>query len=179
MSSIGATKDIIELYVSSQGGTRNEYIVNEESNQKENFFTNIFSSNIVGVQASDFVFTDYIVLNFKFKITNRVPNLQIGIGFNDKYQNRIFTVLKPIDFFNISNEGIYQGSIKLPNCIIAPNQYSCAFAIWTKSGHIFDFVDNVCVIKIHESGTDLALYEGGDHGCIILDPEWSNDKILT
>jgi lipopolysaccharide transport system ATP-binding protein len=178
ISSIGLTKDIIDFYVSSQSNSKNEYLISEERSQKKlNFFTNIFTSNLEGERTSDFLFTDHIVLNFKFILGSRIPNLQIGIGLNDKYQNRILTALKPIDFFSINDKGLYEGSMQLPNNIIAPNQYSFAFAIWTKTGQVFDFVDNVSLIKIHDSGTDLALYEGGDHGCIVLNPEWSNGKI--
>ena len=60
----------------------------------------------------------------------------------------------------------------LPAGLIAPNDYSFAFAIWEKNGRVHDYIDNICSCRIHDTGTDLALYEGSDNGSIIIQPSW-------
>ena len=97
--------------------------------------------------------------------------LQIGIGLEDKFNTRVFTILKEIDFFRAEN-GLYQGEVKLPAGLIAPNIYSFVFAIWTKDGKVYDTVSSICPVTVHDNGTELALYEGIEYGNIIISPEW-------
>jgi lipopolysaccharide transport system ATP-binding protein len=142
--------------------------------RKKNYFSKIFASNGANEQSGDFSFDESITLNFEFVVGDPVHNLQIGIGLNDKFQNRISTILKPIDFFEESN-GKFKAKVTLPHSLILPNHYSFVFALWTKDGFVYDLVENVCPVKIHDNGTDLAMYEGGNHGSVMLIPTWNND----
>ncbi|MBS1660097.1 MAG: ABC transporter ATP-binding protein [Bacteroidetes bacterium] len=165
--------NVINSYIAMDQAGTNVYLPSDDTaRRKENFFTRIASENEKGEGATDYSFDDGIVLDFRFSLKVRTSNLQIGIGINDKLQNRIFTVLKPIDFFRQNGSNEYVGKVKLPARIIAPNIYSFACAIWTREGHVYDYVDNVCPVKIHDNGTNLALYEGIDYGSVIVDAEW-------
>jgi lipopolysaccharide transport system ATP-binding protein len=175
----GSTSSIIDTYISDANSTENGYQVDLKNlGSKSNYFNAIWLTNDQNETINDFSFKDRIFLNFTFTLQNPVSNLQIGIGLNDKYQNRIFTVLKPIDFF-IERNGQYKGRVSLPPNLIAPNSYSFAFAIWTKDGHVFDLIDNICPIKIYDSGTELSLYEGIDYGSVIVNPTWENAEKIS
>ena len=172
---IDTANNIIDQYISGIQNFDSEYKVSAAyASHKLNFFSFISLYNKKMEKSSEFNFEENIILDFKFVITNPSNNLQIGIGLNDKYQNRIFTVLKPVTFFK-NNGNDYHGRVILPASIIAPNNYSFIFALWEKSGRVHDQVDNVCACRIYDSGTDLALYEGGDNGCIIIKPIWDNE----
>ena len=172
---VDTANNIIDQYISGIQNFDSEYKVSAAyASHKLNFFSFISLYNKKMEKSSEFNFEENIILDFKFVITNPSNNLQIGIGLNDKYQNRIFTVLKPVTFFK-NNGNDYHGRVILPASIIAPNNYSFIFALWEKSGRVHDQVDNVCACRIYDSGTDLALYEGGDNGCIIIKPIWDNE----
>ncbi len=171
----GNTDQVIQSYVSSDYKTGAEYNKEgKESLNKPNYFKRVFTTKETGSKTSDFIFNESIQLHFEFKISQNAPNLQIGIGLNDKYQNRVFTILRPVDSFTKKGSNEYSGKVTLPSGIIAPNLYSFAFAIWTKDGSVFEYLDNICPVKIHDDGTDLALYEGGDHGSVIVNPIWED-----
>ena len=171
-----STQKIIQSYITSDQDKDNIYVAsNDMELKKPNYFTKIFSENTLGHKTSDYSFDESIILNFEFVIRQSPPNLQIGIGLNDKFQNRVFTIIKPIDFFKPLGNNKYSARVKLPVKIIAPNFYSFAFAIWTKEGNIFDFIDNVCPVKVYDSGTHLAMYEGLDIGCVIVHADWENE----
>lgn len=173
--SYDTASNVINSYISLDQGSSNIYEVSEEhARRKTNYFTRITSENSRGESTADFSFDDEIVLNFRFALQQRVANLQIGIGINDKLQNRVFTVLKPIDFFREVGPNEYAGRVRLPSRIIAPNIYSFACAIWTRDGNVYDYLDNACPVKIHDNGTELALYEGIDYGSVIVEAEWFN-----
>ena len=75
-----------------------------------------------------------------------------------------------------SHDGIhFNGTLALPAATIAPNTYSFVFAIWAKDVSISDIIEHACSIKIHDNGTEFAVYEGMDYGSIVLNPEWKND----
>jgi lipopolysaccharide transport system ATP-binding protein len=172
----GATKRIVDLYIDNSNHGGNVYLIEEgKKKYKRAFFDSISSWNNLGKSTSDYSFSEMIILNFEFTILENASNLQIGIGLQDKFNNRIFTVIKEVTFFRKSGHSKYQGSVELPPSMIAPNIYSFIFAIWTKDGNIFDLVENVCSIKIHDAGTEFALYEGIDYGSIVVNPIWIND----
>lgn len=98
----------------------------------------------------------------------------IGIGLQDKLKNRIATILKPVSFFNKNEFDLYSGMVEFPGSIIAPNTYSFVFVIWNMNVAIYDNVEDVCQIKIHDNGSELAVYDGIDYGCMILKPNWRN-----
>jgi lipopolysaccharide transport system ATP-binding protein len=174
----GNTADVIQSYITSDRKDGSVYEVDENLvKNKPNYFKKIYSSNAQNVQKTDFSFDENILLRFSFQINEKAANLQVGIGLNDKLQNRIFTLLREIEYFRKNSEGFYEAEVLLPANLIAPNIYSFVFAIWTKNGNVFDLVENVCMIKIHDNGTDLAHYEGSDHGFIITEGKWSFDLI--
>jgi len=170
----GPSDEIINQYISSDQEKSNRYSPdNSISQRKANYFSFIRSSNIKGEETGDFSFTDKIVLDFEFVVNNDTSNLQIGIGLNDKYQNRISTVIRPISAFSRQGNR-FTGKVTLPDSLIAPNNYSFVFALWTRAGEVFDQVESVCPIKVYDNGTSLALYEGGDNGSIIINPTWED-----
>jgi lipopolysaccharide transport system ATP-binding protein len=166
-------EEVIQSYVALDNKGDNRYVPDASvSKKKKNYFVSIQMANNSGKPVSDFAFEDNINLSFIFVVNEMANNLQIGIGLNDKFQNRVSTILKPINFFKEQN-GKYIASVKLPASLIAPNHYSFVFALWTKDGFIYDLVENVCPLRIYDTGTELAMYEGGNHGSFIIKPQWT------
>lgn len=171
------TKSVIDQYISGMQQYDSTYAVSEHTARvKPNHFTAIALTNKANEVTGDFNFEENMILTFAFTIKNSANTLQIGIGLNDKYQSRVFTILKPVSFFSIDGTN-FTGKVMLPAGIIAPNDYSFVFAIWEKNGRVHDYVDNICSCHIHDSGTDLALYEGSDNGNIIIQPTWLSHKL--
>lgn len=146
-----------------------------EQRKKKNYFRKIDVVNSEGNSAREFAFDESVVLNFEFVINNYNPNMQVGIGVMDKFQNRVTTVFKSIDFFRQSTSDTYKGSVSLPAEVFAPNSYSFVLALWARNVEIWDFVENICPIQIHDNGSELSLYEGTDYGSFVIKPVWYND----
>jgi lipopolysaccharide transport system ATP-binding protein len=175
IESNGQINDVVDRYINFNGFGDSVYEPNEVYTKgKKNFFTKIYTCDQRNKPKNDFGFDEKITLKFNFTIGELVPNLLIGIGIQDKLMNRISTFLKPIDFFKVQGN-TYSGNIELPSGTIAPNMYSFVFVIWVKDVVIYDNLDNVCSIKIHDNGTELAMYEGFDYGHVILKHDWKND----
>lgn len=167
----GRSEEIIQDYIKSENDYDDYNPDISKITIKQNYFTNIYPANEKLEKTPDFKFEESIFLKFSFKINDYSNDLQVGIGLNDKFQNRVFTVLKEINFFE-NNNGLYTGTVILPSKLIAPNNYSFTFALWTKGGKIYDHLENLFNIKIHETGSDLAIYDGNDYGSFIIDAQW-------
>ena len=166
----GDIKKVVERYLRSDD-VKNNYKAEGVVNKK-NYFTSIEVVNQKGASTSDFDFDESIILTFSFRISEKSMGLQVGIGLEDKFNIRVFTILKDVAYFNESGS-VYYGEVRLPKSLIAPNSYSFVFALWTRDGKVYDVINSVCPVMIHDNGTELALYEGIEYGNIIIHPEWT------
>jgi len=171
--SFGNVNTAIQGYISMNANNTQGYLADPEKvKNKSGFIAKFNTTKADKSLCSEFVFDEHVYLDIEFTVKDYNPNLQIGIGLQDKIQNRIFTILREISKFRKVSETEYVGTIKLPSSLIAPNVYSFVVALWTKDGYIVDILENVCSIKVHDSGTDLANYEGIDNGSVIVNAEW-------
>lgn len=163
----------IQKYVSQHAANREGYLADlKKKGDAQNYITKFNTLKEDRNICSEYIFDEQIYLNIEFVVKAYNSNLLIGIGLQDKIQNRIFTVIREIDNFMKTDDNTYSGIVKLPPSLIAPNFYSFVVALWTKDGHLFDILENVCSIKIHDSGTEFAKYEGLDNGSLIIKAEW-------
>lgn len=63
--------------------------------------------------------------------------------------------------------------VEIPGDIIAPNNYSFVLAIWAKEIVVCDLIEDVCHFRVHDNGSDYAIYEGIDYGNFIIKPIWT------
>lgn len=178
VESRGDVKNVLERYISNNNSSQDDGIYRADEvlvSSKKNYFNKIYTSNKDGQVLNDFSFNESIFLKFDFTVTEMLPNLLIGIVLQDKLQNRVFTIVREVDAFKEYAKNKYAGIVELPASLIAPNNYSFIFLMWVKDVVTFDLVENICPVKIHDSGTAFAVFEGFDYGSIIINPRWSND----
>ncbi|MBN9379422.1 MAG: ATP-binding cassette domain-containing protein [Chitinophagaceae bacterium] len=173
----GSVNTIVDRYISNSGNAdTNSYMRAEDAvNNKTNYFNKICTVNAADEVIADFSFDEEIRLKFDFTLNEIVPNLQIGIAMLNKFQSRVFTILKPVTFFDNYSANRYRGTVTLPSSTIAPNIYSFVFQIWVKDADVskYDNLENICSVKIHDSGTEYAIYEGYDYGNVIINANWA------
>lgn len=165
----GLTQDILAAYLSENNGNNNSLTFAADDRKKVAQFTVFEITGANGTSTENFAFNQGVKLQFACHINQFIPGLQIGIGLQDKFQNRICTLVKEIP---AGVTGGYSGSVTLPSGIIAPNIYSFTIALWNKNGDIYDHYEQVGSVAIVDDGTELSLYEGKDYGCVILNAVW-------
>jgi len=172
----GLITKVVDRYITyNNNDGDNVYKVNETvAKKKKNFFNSISTVNKFGEVTADYSFDEKIILKFDFTINELLPNLLIGIGIQDKLQNRISTIFRPVSFFKNYDSNNFSGKVELPSSVIAPNLYSFVFAIWVKDVAVYDSVENVCPIRIHDNGTEYAIFDGIEYGNFIISPDWYN-----
>lgn len=140
---------------------------------KELYIDTAYTVLNTGAASGEFGFHDSIGLQIKVHATKAHPDTLISIALLDKYGNRVFTVLTPLQKLKRSDE-FYSGVFQIPPEIIAPNFYSFHFALVLSDGRVFDHHEGQCRIKISDTGSPFAQYEGKDYGSIILNCSWKS-----
>ena len=177
LEAAGNINSIVDSYITSSASSGNVYELSDDvSRGKNNFFNRISVLNDRGQVATDFSFEDAVKLDFEFTINDMIPNLQIGVALLNKFQTRVFTILKQVTYFSPRGNNRYSGSVSLPKRVIAPNIYSFTFQIWAKDADVSqcDNLESICSIRIYDNGTEYAAYEGYDYGNVIITPSWAN-----
>jgi lipopolysaccharide transport system ATP-binding protein len=171
----GKVNDVVNTYITENSFSSEAYIIDEAKiKNKLNYFSKIYLHNIENKPTSDFSFNESVYLNIEAVIKNKVQNIQIGIGIQDKQNNRITSFLKPIEELQNLGDNLYKGILQLPASILAPNAFTFTIALWIKDVEIFDMLENVCAFKIHDNGTEFSNLEGIDYGSVILNNNWIN-----
>lgn len=171
---IGSTESVVDSYIKDSESIDNEYRISTQNSAKLIYISLINSCDEGGKKANEFKFNQSFGLYFEFFNLNKVPGLLLGIGLNDKLNNRIFTVIKEVDYFETSDSGFYKGHVVFPSEIFSPSLYKFSLALWTRDGIVYDHLENISPIKIHELGSGMAIYEGLNYGSIIINPTWVN-----
>jgi lipopolysaccharide transport system ATP-binding protein len=175
---IGQIDVVVTEYINNTNNSSDlgyEYDVTEDfSTEKKNFFNKIFTLNSQSSTTSDFSFDEPISVKVDFTINENTPNLLIGLALNDKFGNTVFTIFRSVTDFRNYDQKKYDGTVELPASLLAPNQYNFSFSIWLKDLKIYELLENICSVKIHDNGTELALFEGLNYGTILIKPKWKN-----
>lgn len=170
----GLTDSVINQYIGmSSSKTVGYELDTSELEEKNMYFTKIHSVNDNGEQTSDFGFHESINLVLTVRIVKRVLNVKIGVALLDKVQSRVFTVHEDVEALTPSGKtGEHELRLKLPSNLIAPNHYSFIFALFIPNGDLQDYIENQCPVRIHDTGTEFALFEGSNYGSIVVDAKW-------
>jgi lipopolysaccharide transport system ATP-binding protein len=168
----GNSQDIISKYMLSNKAGAKYNIDEAQLKDKELAFEEIYTCFENGTASQDFKFEDSINIRLKLKknIAN-IKHVKIGIALKDKFENRVFSALNDLEDFNIDEDGAIV-NITLPKSLFAPGAYSFLFALHVPNQKMYDLVDGVCYVTIHDSGTEFAAIEGYHYGNIIINPEW-------
>jgi len=164
------TRNVVAAYLASDKSQEFNRLYFELDERKMiGQITAFWICNDQNIVVDKVTFDQSIRIGYKLLVKQYIPGLQIGIGLQDKVQNRISTFIKPI---LLSEGDQIKGMVTLPGGIIAPNTYNFVIALWNRNGEVYDIIDNVGSVTIVDNGTEQALYEGTEYGSVILNATW-------
>jgi lipopolysaccharide transport system ATP-binding protein len=166
---IGEPSRIIEEYY------KNEKIesYHKEHSDEDIFVKQVFACDRDGNPSINFAHKEDIRLRLVIGVNKFADFQNMGICLLRQDKKRVFTVNKSLQpFYKAGAKEIVVDFI-IEGGLIAPMDYSFLVALNTKSGHItYDWLSDVCPIKVYDDGTDLSFAEGMDYGVIILKDKW-------
>lgn len=169
--SIGQTNKVIENYINSQSNTTEGNKFLGGTSGQDFYFKEVYSINAEGQTKQDFGFDEEIAFLGKIKM-NRTPyNLKIGITLQNIQGYYISTSIYELENKDFKSEDLVF-KISFPSNLIAPNSYYIRIALFNDN-QVFEIVENICNVRVIDTGTELSKYEGINYGSIILKTNWT------
>jgi lipopolysaccharide transport system ATP-binding protein len=155
----------------------------ESAETQKNGSANIYIKQIITCDpennhVSNFSHAEEIGLMITIGVNKFDPIQNIGVALLTRDKRRVFTINKQLAEFYTLGQTEIKVKLIIEKDLIAPMDYSFLVALNTKTGLVtYDMREDICPIKVYDSGTEFAFAEGIDYGCIILKDNWK--KITT
>jgi lipopolysaccharide transport system ATP-binding protein len=168
----GETNSVIDKYLSLSASSSKYRISPSKEAGKVIYFSEITCVNTEGIETDSYKFDENITvrINAVVKSTN-LNNVKVGIALLDRNETRVFSSLADLTELYTGKENT-EICVKLPANLFAPGSYKFLFALHIPNQQMYDLVENVCDIKIFDSGTEFHAIEGFHYGNIIIKPDW-------
>ncbi|NDJ18751.1 polysaccharide ABC transporter ATP-binding protein [Myxacorys almedinensis] len=171
----GATQDVIAHYMDSLGyGNDSTYSASiEKTKDKPVYLSEIQTVNEEGMPTADFGHTDQITLKIKGAFNRYVENIMLSVSVKDRLERRVFTNRIHLDQWDISEHtSSFTATMKIPTDFLMPGKYLFMVLLSVPKVEIIDLVDHVCPLVITDLGSEAAMFEGKDIGCVFAKCEW-------
>lgn len=128
--------------------------------------------NASEIPTSNFGHNEAITLKIGCKVKTWYNNLVISIALKDRLGRKIFTSEMRLDDIK-KNEESFSAKVKLPIKFLTPGKYYFTIALHLPNVRIVDYIDEACLFNITDIGSEFAIYEGLDYGCVFANCEWN------
>ena len=150
---IGETNAIIQQYlttVSSVGGLRLSELTDRKGNQQLKFLDYWFEQDGIYCETNLEAFVNLkIGIEYEVKDYENIHNLQIDLGINDMYEQRISLLTTTLSNERIPNTTINKIVFEIKQFPIAPGSYNCTL-FSTINGEITDWISNIMQFNVLE-----------------------------
>jgi lipopolysaccharide transport system ATP-binding protein len=150
---IGETNAIIQQYlttVSSVGGLRLSELTDRKGNQQLKFLDYWFEQDGIYCETNLEAFVNLkIGIEYEVKDYENIHNLQIDLGINDMYEQRISLLTTTFSNERIPNTTINKIVFEIKQFPIAPGSYNCTL-FSTINGEITDWISNIMQFNVLE-----------------------------
>lgn len=163
---------VIDKYISTSANFENKYVRPKTVEHKNMYIKEIAFLNSKYIPTGEIFHDEPGILSILIAVVDKMEYAKVGVGLNNKYNNRVFSVYKAIDLDLVDSKNEIRYFMKLPSGLLAPNRYSFSVALLTYNNHLIDVLDNVIQIKVVDNGSPLQEMEGLDYGDILVDCKW-------
>lgn len=150
---IGETNSIIQQYlttVSSVGGLKLSELTDRKGNQQLKFLDYWFEQDGIYCETNLEAFVNLkIGIEYEVKDYENIHNLQIDLGINDMYEQRISLLTTTLSNERIPNTHRNKIIFEINQFPIAPGSYNCTL-FSTINGEITDWISNIMQFNVLE-----------------------------
>jgi lipopolysaccharide transport system ATP-binding protein len=150
---IGETNSIIQQYlttVSSVGGLKLSELTDRKGNQQLKFLDYWFEQDGIYCETNLEAFVNLkIGIEYEVKDYENIHNLQIDLGINDMYEQRISLLTTTLSNERIPNTNNNKIVFEINQFPIAPGSYNCTL-FSTINGEITDWISNIMQFNVLE-----------------------------
>lgn len=162
--------ETIEKYVLQNNADSLVYRANSKSQLLNIFVSSVEITNINGRVADAFLVDENIVIKLRIGVNHYNPSAKISVTLQNMIGDYLSTFVENVsDYYTGNSEKEFELKIKLAPNLIAPNSYAFRISVFVPHGTVYDLVEMVCPIRIIDSGSKMAMFEGFNYGNFIMD----------
>ncbi len=169
----GEVDSVIAAYLEKPSSEANVFHRNKFSEDYSILVTTAKTLTTSGVTTSDFSYKESICLQTYLHIKKHIRGSYLSISVKDKLSRKIFTSEIEIDkYINPKNDSKIITTMRIPENLLTPGNYTFLIALHIPNIQMLDYLDEVCSFTVYDTGSDFAMYEGVDYGCVFVNCEW-------
>jgi lipopolysaccharide transport system ATP-binding protein len=173
----GDTAHVTDRYLQEISPATNDAF-QAEIHDKDMFVAEAHTQDGKGQVKSCFTNDDDIVIAMSIRINRWVSNTTLGLIVRDHRNRRIFTANNPIWSKVRPGRNQVDVTATIPRHFLVPGQYFFTLAVTSPAGTTVDWVEDVLPIAIVDGGSEFAVYEGKDYGCVFDKCTWEIESEL-
>lgn len=99
----------------------------------------------------------------------------IGIAVKDQIGRIVFSNYTKLDRFASNICGELLAEVTIPGFFLTPGLYVVSVAIHVPNAVVIDLLGDCVRFRIIDAGSEFAIYEGKDYGCVFANCDWTLD----
>lgn len=169
----GKTKETISYYLENLAFNQDNSYISTQCKEKEIFITETRTVNECGAYVSEFGHINAITIKIKFRINKYVDDTVLTVTVKDLQGRKIFSSQTELGKY-LSNKMVEEttANMTIPPKLLTPGNYCFEIVIHIPNVRILDRIEEICKFTIIDMGSEFAIYEGLDYGCIFADCIW-------
>jgi lipopolysaccharide transport system ATP-binding protein len=169
----GTAQETISYYLEDLALNENNYFIRSSEEDKDIFITEARTVNQSDIDVSEFGHIYPVALKLKLQINKYVEDAVLGATVKDLQNRKIFTSQISLkSHLSHKNNGEHTATLKIPAKFLVPGQYCFYLVIHVPNVRFVDQIEEACRFTITDVGSEFALYEGLDYGCVFADCVW-------
>ncbi|MBD2037924.1 ABC transporter ATP-binding protein [Leptolyngbya sp. FACHB-321] len=172
----GKSNDVITSYLEKSSSNQQRSFIRDKPSEinKKIFVSEARTLNKSGISTSEFGHTEPILLNL-ICLGKQCPNdTLLSITVKDRLGKKIFSSEVNLNSYaeNI-NKGALSATVRMPEHFLTPGRYSFFIGLHIPKLEILDSLEDMCEFTIIDTGSEFAIYEGLDYGCVFAKCDWN------
>jgi len=179
LTAIGSTETIISQYLKTVADPGQSRLIRPEaaSSGKDMVIAEAESVNSSGVPTAQFGTQDEVGLRIRCRINRLRDDVVLSMSVKDYLGRRVFTSEVQLKDHRLG-DGVrdFAATVLAPCEFLTPGDYSVLMALHIPNVEMLDYADEVCRFTILDTGSEMALHEGKDFGCVFAKCRWEVRK---
>jgi lipopolysaccharide transport system ATP-binding protein len=175
LTRIGDTEPVIASYLKGLSETPNQRFVRPLSKiTGKRMYVAEVTTRDTGLQESfEFGHKDPIAIELQCVVNEYRSDVCLGFAIKDRLGRKVFTSQIELDHHGlVSGVRRVVAQAVIPAEFLTPGEYFVTAALHVANVEVLDEVEEICRFTIRDTGSDLAMYEGADYGCVFARCQW-------
>ena len=156
------TNNVIEKYLQANQKWGLGYEAKETS--RNLYIKSVATKKTTGAETDNFRFDEEIILDIVLCVKHYNSMTKLSVTLQNSLGDFLSTFVEDLSSITNKLNDSLQIRYKLPHSLITPNTYSFRFALFIPNSQVFDLIELVCPIRVVDSGTQMAIFEGINYG---------------